>query len=223
MGKNNQMVEMTGMGFFGMMSASATHEIKNALAIINENAGLLEDLTLMAEKGQPLALERVKDISHKVTRQVQRADLVLKKLNRLSHSVDLPREIVDLEKTTDFVLDLAARIIEIRGVVVKMRPPLTPMLVDTHLFYLQNLIWRAIDMACRVTKADQIGRKQVMILFENDFPPPSIWFSTGRIQTDTINELFGSEQDRALMSYLEITIETNEENTGFGFLWKKKE
>jgi len=222
MGKNNQVMEMAGMQFFGRMSASATHEIKNALAIINENAGLLEDLTLMAENGHPLASERVKDISHRVTRQVQRADLVLKKLNRLAHSVDLPREMVDLEKTTGFVLDLAARIVELQGVVVKITPPLTPILVDTHLFYLQNLIWQAIEMACCSAPEDKDGKKMVKISFGTDFSPPSICFSTGRILTDKTKELFGSKQDQALLSYLEMTIEKNKENNGFGFLWKKK-
>ena len=37
------MIAREGFQFFGKMSASISHEIKNALAIINENAGLLED------------------------------------------------------------------------------------------------------------------------------------------------------------------------------------
>ena len=40
-----------GLQFFGRMSASISHEIKNVLAIINENAGLLEDFSLMADRG----------------------------------------------------------------------------------------------------------------------------------------------------------------------------
>jgi len=37
--------------FFGKIVASISHEIKNVMAIINEKAGLIKDLTLMAEKG----------------------------------------------------------------------------------------------------------------------------------------------------------------------------
>jgi hypothetical protein len=33
-----------GLQFFGKISASVSHEIKNVLAVIGENAGLLEDL-----------------------------------------------------------------------------------------------------------------------------------------------------------------------------------
>ena len=33
----------TGLQFFGKMTASISHEIKNVMAIINESAGLLDD------------------------------------------------------------------------------------------------------------------------------------------------------------------------------------
>ena len=63
MEKNENMLADAGMKFFGKMTASATHEIKNALAIINESAGLLEDLSIMASKDHPLSPIRIKDIS----------------------------------------------------------------------------------------------------------------------------------------------------------------
>jgi C4-dicarboxylate-specific signal transduction histidine kinase len=218
---NAQILAATGMRFFGRMSASATHEIKNTLAIINENAGLLEDLTLMAEKGHPLATERIKDISQRVARQVQRADLILKKLNRLSHSVDLTREMIDLEKAVIFVLDLAGRILEMQGVMVEIISPLSPMVVDTNLFYLQNAIWLAIDMACCCVAKE----KQVRISFGTDSTIPSVWFSMGRANKDkieyNIKDLFESKENQALMAYLGITIEKNNKNNGFGLLWTK--
>ncbi len=217
MARNEQILAKTGMGFWGRMSASATHEIKNSLAIINENAGLLEDLALIAEKGLPLATERVKDISHRLAKQVQRADRILKKLNHLSHSVDLAREMIDLEKTTRFVLDLAGRIVEMQGVVVKIRSPISPLVVDTNRFYLQNAIWRAIDTACCSTTKE----KQVMISFGTNTTIPSIWFSMGPAKEDKMQDLFASKEDQALMSYLEITIEKNDEDNGFGLLWTK--
>jgi len=50
----------TGLQFFGKMTASISHEIKNVLAIINENAGLLEDLALMADGGAEIEPQRLK-------------------------------------------------------------------------------------------------------------------------------------------------------------------
>jgi hypothetical protein len=39
--------------FFGEISASISHEIKNVLAIINENAGLLQDMVMMMKRACP--------------------------------------------------------------------------------------------------------------------------------------------------------------------------
>jgi len=177
----------------------------------------LEDLSLMAEKNPPLSLSRVNDISQRVTRQVKRADKVAGKLNRFSHSVDQEIQIVNLEETVRFVLDLASRLIEMQGVVVKVTPPLVRIMVAANLFYLENMIWRAIETACFSVKE----KKQVMISFGTDAAAPSIWFSIEAIEDNLMDDLFVSRKDRALIAHLNISIEKNIMNDGFGLLWPK--
>ncbi|MBW2605163.1 MAG: hypothetical protein JRE28_12770 [Deltaproteobacteria bacterium] len=217
MAKDENILAQEGMRFFGRMSASATHEIKNALATISENVGLMEDLSMMAEKGHPLSPERINEISQRVNRQVQRADRVLRKLNRFSHSLDLSTESADLEKTVCFVLDLASRLIDMQEVTVELTPPVSPLMVVNNLFYLENMIWRAIETACGAAE----GEKQVMISFGTDSAAPSIWFSMETVKDNVMNDLFGSKEDRAIMAYLDISIEKNIENNGFGLLWPR--
>lgn len=217
MAKNENMLAESGMKFFGKITASATHEIKNTLAIINENAGLLEDLSMMAEKGIPLSFERVKNISQKVTKQVQRTDFILKKLNRFSHSVDLSTQMTDLGKTTYFVLDLASRLIEMQEIVVEVTPPSGPMIIDTKLFYLENMIWRAIETACSATP----GKSRVLIAFGTS-TSPGVWFSTDADKNDFMDNLFESEQDKSLIKHLDISIEKNYKNKSFGLIWPKR-
>ena len=217
MAENKNMVAEAGVRFFGSISASATHEIKNTLAIINESAGLLIDLSLMAQKGHLLSLERINDISQRVIRQVQRADLVLKKLNQFSHSVDKSTQIADLEKTILFVLDLASRLVERHEAVVEVSSPVSPMMVSTNLFYLENMIWRAIETAC--CAAD--GEKKVKISFGTDLSEPLIWFTMNTVKEGIMDDLFGSKEDSALMACLNISIKKNEKNNGFGLLWPK--
>ena len=48
-----------GLRFFSATTASLSHELKNALAIIKENAGLLTDYMAMFEKGSPVAPDRL--------------------------------------------------------------------------------------------------------------------------------------------------------------------
>ena len=218
MAENENLITKAGIRFFGSISASTTHEIKNTLAIINESAGLLKDLSLMAEKkGHPLSLERINDISERMIRQVQRTDLVLKKISRFSHSVDQAMEIADLEKTILFVLDLASRLVERQGAVLEIISPVSPMLVSTNLFFLENMIWRAIETAC--CAAD--NEKVVKISFGTNVSEPLIWFTMNRVKKEIMDDIFRSKEDLALISYLNISIEKNNKNTGFGLLWPK--
>ena len=55
-----------GLAYVGAMSASISHELKNVLAVIHENAGLLEDLSLRADQGVPLEPERLKTICGRI-------------------------------------------------------------------------------------------------------------------------------------------------------------
>jgi light-regulated signal transduction histidine kinase (bacteriophytochrome) len=215
--KNENLLAEGGIRFFGRMSASATHEIKNNLAIINESAGLLADLSLMAQKGPPLSHVRINDIVQRVTKQVQRADRVLKKINRFSHSADLVTEMADLEKTVIFVLELASRIVEQQGIAVEVIPPSSPMMTTSNYFYLENMIWRAIETSCCAVQ----GEKQVKISFGTDSALPSIWFSMHTVKDDVMADLFGSKEDRALIAYLALSIKKNKNNNGFGLLWPK--
>ncbi len=85
-----------GIEFFGRMTASISHEIKNTLAIVNENAGLLGDLALLMDKGRPLSPERLTTLAGNIRRQVQRADDIIRRLNRFAHSAHEPAASVDL-------------------------------------------------------------------------------------------------------------------------------
>lgn len=217
MAKAENILTEGGMKFFGRMSASATHEIKNTLAIINESAGLLEDLSIAADQGIPLSIPRIKNISKMITRQVQRADLILKKLNRFSHSTDQSTDSVDLEKTLYFVLNLADRLIKAHGVTIKITSPLTPLIITTNLFCLENIIWRAIESAYYTAK----GKKQILISFEPHLAIISIWFSINTVTDNAIEDLFKSKEDQALLEFLNISIEKNKKNNSFGLLLPK--
>ena len=222
MAKNKDMLTDIGIQFFGQISASATHEIKNALAIINENAGLLGDLSMMPQNEHSLTPKRAHVIAQKVTKHVQRADLVLKKLNRLSHSADQVTQIEDLEEIVCFVLDLTSRLVEQHGVIIEVASPESPVIVDTNIFYLENTIWKAIEAACFAVA----GEKKIMISFGNDVTIPSIWFAMSNIKdnlkNNSMEDMFGSEEESALLAYLGISIEKNIENNSFGLLWPKR-
>ena len=149
MGSQGEPVFDEGLVFFGKMSASVSHEIKNCLAIINENAGLLEDFTLMAEQGTPLDPVRLKVLSEKIKKQVRRANEIVKHMNQLAHSSDRPAQETDLGETLGLMCALAGRFAAMQGVSLQPVIPEQPVRVVTTPFRLNHLIWRCIEHAVK--------------------------------------------------------------------------
>jgi len=144
---NWEVISETGLQFFGKMSASISHEMKNVMAIINENAGLLEDLTVMAEKGMPIDPQRLRTQASRIMKQIRRGDDIIKGMNRFAHSVDEPWRQVELNDTLGLMCTLSGRFASMRGVTLELDPPSTQVPIITNLFLLQNLIWLCLDFA----------------------------------------------------------------------------
>lgn len=125
-----------GLRFFGQITAGVTHEIKNHLALINEFNGLLGDLILAHERGQPLNLERIKSLSQDVKRQVSLGGQVVGNLNRFAHSVDQAWEETDLASQLKLFVLLNARPAGLKGVSIELALPPDPAPARTRPFYL---------------------------------------------------------------------------------------
>ena len=144
-----------GVRFFGEMSASISHEIKNVLAIINENAGLLQDMVMMIEKGMPLSPERLSGLAQSIIRQVNRGDRIVKGMNRFAHSADRPTETVDLGEVIQFISMLAARLIAMKGEAPQIDVPATPVTAVINRFFLEDLVWTCLCRAMDARAPDQ--------------------------------------------------------------------
>jgi len=105
-----------GLQFFGRVSASVSHEIKNVFAVINEAAGLIEDFTLMAERGMPIEPERLKSAAKTIQGQIRRGDGIVRNMNAFSHSTDEPVREVKLVETLELTVALATRLADMKQV-----------------------------------------------------------------------------------------------------------
>lgn len=88
--------------------ASTSHELKNCLAIINENAGLLDDYCALVGDGG-LGTEHVIKGTTGIKKQVRRADKIIKRMNTLSHSTDNPASAIPLVEMVQLCVDLSHR------------------------------------------------------------------------------------------------------------------
>ncbi|MFZ0610878.1 MAG: hypothetical protein WAM73_01425 [Desulfobacterales bacterium] len=136
-----------GLRFFGKVTAAVTHDIKNSLATINENAGLMTDLAAMAARGKPLDPERVNALALRIMDQVKRADGMLKSMNRFAHSVDDDVRKVDLNETLRLLADLSVRQAAMCGTILDVRPSAKPVEVETSPFGLLNALFACLEVA----------------------------------------------------------------------------
>jgi light-regulated signal transduction histidine kinase (bacteriophytochrome) len=142
---NDTASQETGLQFFGKLSASVSHDLKNVLAIINEKAGLLEDFCYMARQGRALDMERIDAVTAQVKDQVARADQIIRCFNRFAHSTDHPVAPVDLGESVTILVQLAQRLLAQMEVQTAVPSPETPVVIITRPLMAQVLIWAGIQ------------------------------------------------------------------------------
>jgi C4-dicarboxylate-specific signal transduction histidine kinase len=133
--------------FFGRVSAAISHEINNRFAVINEKAGLLQDLAGMLAQGREVDPARIQLQSGKIAEQVRLAKHVVGNLNRFAHSVDIEHAEIDVAELTGFVATLYARKAEMADVRLTVTDSSESTTVTTSPFALETLIGRGIEIA----------------------------------------------------------------------------
>jgi C4-dicarboxylate-specific signal transduction histidine kinase len=216
MGQKPEIITETGLQFFGRMSASISHEIKNVLAIINENAGLLEDFSLMADRGVPIDPGRLKTMAEKVKLQISRADGIIKNMNRLAHSIDETITTVDLDQTIELFMALTDRFTVMRGVKVELQLPGSPLTIPTAPFFLMNLLWLCLDFSMSASGDE----KRVELVVEETENSVLIRFRRLAGLSEALLETFPSEREKNLLDVLEadLTVEHGREEIALRLL-----
>lgn len=187
--------------FFGKMTASISHELKNVLAIINENAGLLEDLCAMVEKGKPIDPVRIKTVSGKIIKQVKRGDEIIRGLNSFAHSADESVCDVDLCEAIKLVYALSGRLAMMREITVEPNVDAVPVVVNTNPFLLETLVWFCLDFAMNAAGDE----KKIGIYVERFQDKAIIRFSGLKGLAGIPSEKFPEEREKALLLSLNAT------------------
>ena len=200
-----EIIGEAGLQFFSKMSASISHEIKNVLAIINENAGLLEDFTLMADRGMPIDPAKLKKLSATVLKQVNRADGIIKNMNRLAHSIDETVTTVDLNEIIELLIALTDRFAAMRCVSIEPKLSENPVKIKTSPFFLMNLLWLCLDFAMTASGTG----KCVELVTERTENGVRIRFIRLKGLAEKPVEVFTSEREKSLLGLLEAELTAN--------------
>lgn len=135
--------------FFGQVTASVTHEVKNHLALINEYNGLAGDLLAAHARGRPLDLERLTGLCQEVRRQVREGGEVVGQLNRFAHSVDAAREEMDLAELLTTFVALSRRRAQHHRMELALRPAEATVRLTTQPFLLLQACSVLLEAALR--------------------------------------------------------------------------
>lgn len=136
------------MGFLGKITASMTHEIKNALAIILESSGLLSDLLTFSEPGAFAHQEKFQKVLGTINEQVNRAVVLATRLNQFAHSMDDPLAEVKVANLLELVVALMQRLARRRGVTLAALPPHREVILRSDPFRLLLVLAAVIENLC---------------------------------------------------------------------------
>lgn len=139
--------------FFGRIAASFSHEVNNVISGIYEIAGLLEDLSMMAERGRPLDPGRVRKNAGSITRQAERGVSMIKHFNKFAHSVDDPGKVFELSAYLENIVSVSERLASIKNVNLSLGP--VPSLnVKLCPFTFQKAVFMCFDAAFETLEHD---------------------------------------------------------------------
>lgn len=137
--------EKVEAAFMGKITAGATHELKNVLAIIKESAGLMEDLIAL-NKDQFSLRDKFLSVLTRIGEQVARGVEISSRLNQFAHSPDAVVASVDLNDVADQVAFLAHRFARSRKISLKPVRQERSILLTTDPLKLQMVIFDCLDL-----------------------------------------------------------------------------
>jgi signal transduction histidine kinase len=135
------------VAFFGTVTASLSHELKNVLATIGELNGLLFDLGLAASPSRPFDPARAKTICDKVSKQVTRGENLISRMNRFAHSADEPVGSIDLTELVRDIVELSRRFAYLKQVTLELALPKESLPVKLDPFTGMYAVFLGIQLA----------------------------------------------------------------------------
>ncbi|MFP4452913.1 MAG: hypothetical protein ACLFPI_06035 [Desulfobacterales bacterium] len=211
------------LAFFGKMTANLTHEFKNILAIIQESAGLMEDIMAISPLAQEKYQERFNNSMTTIKNQLHRGMKLATRFNRFAHAPDHASAEMDLGETIDHFCTLTERFARLKYLSLEPGSPekqinltTNPILLYMALFYGLESCLQMLPANCeiRITPHETDGKPSVEIACSGNDAPSAEEFFTGVKQSPSWNELADT------IGQLNAELGENNENPGFVLIFK---
>lgn len=134
------------LAFFASISASVSHEIKNHLAIINEQNGLIGDYLDIGSKGMPAPLEKIRNVVQGVTKQVALTDHIVRRFNMFAHTGDTPVKSIDVSDFLHLLVDISVRQVRNSEMRLELEEMPTNIIIRTHPFEFLHVLHSCLSI-----------------------------------------------------------------------------
>lgn len=145
-------LQRSGLVFFATLTASVTHELNNALSIVDQSGGLLGDLAAGVGSGIGIDPRRLETLQERIDRQVRKGVLILNRFNRFAHSLDKPERAFDACAETENLVALARRLAELKLVRLEYPPNTEEVRVCGSAFALQHGVFTCLQKVLEVSE-----------------------------------------------------------------------
>jgi signal transduction histidine kinase len=163
------------LDFFGRITAGATHELKNELAVINEQSRLIQELLEAARNGREVSTARIEELIGRVVVRISRADDVVRRLNAFAHTADEGRTGLEAGRTLSLLLRLAERTASMKGVTLASEEPQFQATVHCDPILWERTVYACIESALAVAAKGSTlkvrlerDRDSLDLIFEGD-------------------------------------------------------
>ncbi len=132
--------------FFARIAAGVGHDIRNVFAIIDQYAGLMDDLLAAAEEANPAEAAKWRALCEKVSRQVKKGTEIMERFGRFAHAADERTASFDLAALLENITALAQRHVGQAGCRLDCELPPESVPVRSSPFGLQYIVFAALDL-----------------------------------------------------------------------------
>ena len=140
-----QMEHTNRMASIGRLAAGVAHEINNPLAIINEKAGLMQDLLRFSK--EPPTPERLSGLIDSILASVERAGTITKRLLSFARHQEVHVEAVSLAKAAEEVLSFLTKEAEYRRIQVDVDADPAVPAIESDRGKLQQVLLNLVNNA----------------------------------------------------------------------------